>query len=57
LTGKTYAQPEPDITSAVAARNAKAAFGANSLTQSIPCDIGSTRDPHTCESWNTSWLR
>ena len=43
LTGKTYAQSEPCIISAVAAREAIRGIAANSLTQSIPCDIGSTR--------------
>ena len=33
LTGKTYAQSEPDIISAVAARKAKRGVAANGLTQ------------------------
>jgi hypothetical protein len=33
LTGKTYAQSEPDIISAVAARKTKRGIAANGLTQ------------------------
>ena len=38
LTGETFAQSEPDIIPALAARHAKRGIGANGLTQKNPIE-------------------
>jgi hypothetical protein len=42
LTGKTYAQSEPDIRLALRTAKSKRGIAANTLTQGIPCDFGGT---------------